>query len=125
MATKMHRSTISSINGDKSAYKYALCKTFWHLYAILRADQLCTFHLNQNAMKHLGYLGDDFSAFSNDFIACMLGYKVETELIEAWKSLMNFFQLEDNAWVGKTWDLREKWAHVHMKWSYNVGMKST
>ncbi|XP_058191685.1 protein FAR-RED IMPAIRED RESPONSE 1-like [Rhododendron vialii] len=86
---------------------------------------LCTFHLNQNAMKHLGYLGDDFSAFSNDFNACMFGYEEETELIEAWKSLVKNFKLEDNAWVAKTWDLREKWAHVHMKWSYNAGMRST
>ncbi|KAI8539219.1 hypothetical protein RHMOL_Rhmol09G0164500 [Rhododendron molle] len=35
------------------------------------------------------------------------------------------WMLKDNAWVTKTWDLREKWAHVHMKWSYNAGMRST
>ncbi|KAH7853476.1 hypothetical protein Vadar_002879 [Vaccinium darrowii] len=36
---------------------------------------LCTFHLNQNAMKHLGYLGENFSSFINDFNVCMYGYE--------------------------------------------------
>ncbi|KAF7152122.1 hypothetical protein RHSIM_Rhsim01G0165100 [Rhododendron simsii] len=36
---------------------------------------LCTFHLNQNAMKHLGYLGNDFSTFSNDQAVCDKRYK--------------------------------------------------
>ena len=25
----------------------------------------------------------------------------------------------------KTWELREKWTHVYMKWSFNAGMRST
>ncbi|XP_058202357.1 protein FAR1-RELATED SEQUENCE 1-like [Rhododendron vialii] len=28
-------------------------------------------------------------------------------------------------WMKKTWDIRKKWAHVYMKWSFTTGMRST
>ncbi|KAF7124972.1 hypothetical protein RHSIM_Rhsim12G0053100 [Rhododendron simsii] len=86
---------------------------------------LCTFHINQNAMKHLGYLYGKESTFASDFNACMFLYEDEKELEEAWDSLLKSYNLKDNEWMNKTWELRRKWAHVYMKLSYNAGMRST
>ncbi|KAI8538633.1 hypothetical protein RHMOL_Rhmol09G0119500 [Rhododendron molle] len=86
---------------------------------------LCTFHINQNAMKHLGYLYGAGSTFGSDFNACMFLYEDEKELEEAWESLIESYNLKDNEWMNKTWELRRKWAHVYMKLSYNAGMRST
>ncbi|XP_028081102.1 protein FAR-RED IMPAIRED RESPONSE 1-like [Camellia sinensis] len=49
---------------------------------------LCTFHLMQNSLKHLGYSFKSGSKFSSDLKACIYAYKNEHELIEAWNSLM-------------------------------------
>ncbi|KAI8557212.1 hypothetical protein RHMOL_Rhmol05G0319000 [Rhododendron molle] len=86
---------------------------------------LCTFHIMQNALKHLGYLFKDDSNFSRDFKACIYGYEDESELCEAWDSLICKYNLENNSWMTQTWKLRNKWAHVHMKWSFSAGMRST
>ncbi|KAL7198369.1 hypothetical protein ACSBR2_020799 [Camellia fascicularis] len=47
--------------------------------------RLCTFHLMQNALKHLGYLYKSGSKFGSDFKACIFGYEDEhnTELSES------------------------------------------
>ncbi|XP_058222906.1 protein FAR1-RELATED SEQUENCE 5-like [Rhododendron vialii] len=87
--------------------------------------RLCTFHINQNAMKHLGYLYGKESTFGSDFNACMFLYEDKKELEEAWKSLLESYNLKDNEWMNKTWELRRKWAHVYMKLSYNAGMRNT
>ncbi|XP_028087473.1 protein FAR1-RELATED SEQUENCE 9-like [Camellia sinensis] len=81
---------------------------------------LCTFHLMQNALKHLGYLYKGNSTFGSDFKACIFGYEDENDLVKAWKSLIIKYNLEENTWMKKTWELREKWAHVYMKWSFNA-----
>ncbi|XP_028051872.1 protein FAR1-RELATED SEQUENCE 7-like [Camellia sinensis] len=81
---------------------------------------LCTFYLMQNALKHMDYLYKGSSTFGSDFKACIFGYEDENELVKAWKSLIIKYNLEENTWMKKTWELREKWAHVYMKWSFNV-----
>lgn len=65
-------------------------------------------------MKHLGYMYGANSTFGMDLNDCMFGYEEEKELIEGRKYLVKNFYLEDNAWMDKTWGLREKWAHVYM-----------
>ncbi|XP_028091132.1 protein FAR1-RELATED SEQUENCE 5-like [Camellia sinensis] len=54
---------------------------------------LCTFHLMQNALKHLGYLFKSGSKFSSDLKACIYDYENEHELIEAWNSLIDKYNL--------------------------------
>ncbi|XP_028109693.1 protein FAR1-RELATED SEQUENCE 5-like [Camellia sinensis] len=77
---------------------------------------LCTFHLMQNALKHLGYLFKSGSKFSSDLKACIYDYENEDELIEAWNSLIDKYNLQENEWMKRTWRKREQWAHVYMKW---------
>ncbi|XP_058217233.1 protein FAR1-RELATED SEQUENCE 5-like [Rhododendron vialii] len=86
---------------------------------------LCTFHLNQNALKHLGYLLHADSNFGKELNACIFGYEEINELEKAWHTLIKKYNLQDNSWMAKTWEIREKWAHVYMKWSYIAGMWST
>ncbi|KAK8914425.1 Protein FAR1-RELATED SEQUENCE 5 [Platanthera zijinensis] len=86
---------------------------------------LCTWHLSQNAINHLGYLCKNGSSFLHDLSACLYSYETEDELNEAWCKILIQYNLQDNAWMQKTWNLREKWAHVYMKWHFSGGMRST
>ncbi|KAI8543733.1 hypothetical protein RHMOL_Rhmol08G0241300 [Rhododendron molle] len=86
---------------------------------------LCTFHLNQNDLKHLGHLFKDDSDFGKELNTCIFGYEDEQELEEGWKTLIKKYSLQDNMWMKKTWAIRKKWAHVYMKWLFTTGMRST
>ncbi|KAI8551016.1 hypothetical protein RHMOL_Rhmol06G0152000 [Rhododendron molle] len=86
---------------------------------------LCTFHLNQNALKHLGHLFNAESDFGKELNACIFGYEEPDELKKAWETLVQKYNLKDNTWMAKTWEIKEKWAHVYMKWSFTTGMRST
>ncbi|KAF7834719.1 protein FAR1-RELATED SEQUENCE 5-like [Senna tora] len=46
---------------------------------------LCTWHLMQNSIKHLGNLMKHGSHFLRDFKTCMYGYEEETEFETAWR----------------------------------------
>ncbi|XP_028108416.1 protein FAR1-RELATED SEQUENCE 1-like [Camellia sinensis] len=63
--------------------------------------------------------------FGCDFKTWIFGYEDEHELVEAWDSLIHKYNLQENLWIKKTWELREKWAHVYMKLVYAAGMRST
>ncbi|KAI8533284.1 hypothetical protein RHMOL_Rhmol11G0285600 [Rhododendron molle] len=86
---------------------------------------LCTFHLQQNALKHLGHLYKEDSDFGKDFSACIFEYIEEEELIQGWDALVKKYDLNENMWIKKTWGLREKWAHAYLKLSFIAGMRST
>ncbi|KAI8555696.1 hypothetical protein RHMOL_Rhmol05G0194300 [Rhododendron molle] len=86
---------------------------------------LCTFHLNQNALKHLGHLFNAESDFGKELNACIFGYEEPDELKKAWETLVQKYNLKDNTWMAKTWEIKEKWAHVYMRWSFTTGMRST
>ncbi|KAF7144366.1 hypothetical protein RHSIM_Rhsim05G0058900 [Rhododendron simsii] len=86
---------------------------------------LCTFHLQQNALKHLGHLYKDDSDFGKDFSACVFEYIEEEELVQGWDALVKKYDLNENMWIKKTWGLREKWAHAYLKLSFTAGMRST
>ncbi|XP_028076270.1 protein FAR1-RELATED SEQUENCE 5-like [Camellia sinensis] len=49
----------------------------------------------------------------------------EHKLVEAWDSLIHKYNLQENLWIKKTWELREKWAHVYMKLVSTTGMRNT
>ncbi|KAI8551177.1 hypothetical protein RHMOL_Rhmol06G0164900 [Rhododendron molle] len=86
---------------------------------------LCTFHLNQNALKHLGHLFNAESDFGKELNACIFGYEEPDELKKASETLVQKYNLKDNTWIAKTWEIKEKWAHAYMKWSFTTGMRST
>ncbi|KAJ7959449.1 Protein FAR1-RELATED SEQUENCE 5 [Quillaja saponaria] len=49
---------------------------------------LCTWHLMQNAIKHLGNMMKDGSSFLAEFSACMYQYDCEIEFEKEWKALL-------------------------------------
>lgn len=50
---------------------------------------LCTWHLSQNGIKHLGNLMKGESHFLRDFNACMYNYEEEEDFEAAWKNLLS------------------------------------
>jgi hypothetical protein len=85
---------------------------------------LCTFHIMQNAIKHLPKQEKDKgSNILADFSACMFEYedkeKFETEFV------MLRTKVQKQTWLDSIYKLKEKWAACYMKHVYTLGMRST
>ncbi|KAL8501471.1 hypothetical protein ACS0TY_020848 [Phlomoides rotata] len=86
---------------------------------------LCTWHLMQNGIKHLGNLMKDGSYFLSDFKKCMYGIDDETKFEEAWSALLEQFNVQENTWLQATYNLKKKWAISYMKYACTLGIRST
>ncbi|KAF7811452.1 protein FAR1-RELATED SEQUENCE 5-like [Senna tora] len=86
---------------------------------------LCTWHLMQNGIKHLGNLMKNGSHFLQDFKACMYRYEEETEFEAAWSKILLDYNVHENTWIRSIYSLKEKWAACYMKRFLTLGMRST
>ncbi|XP_073304612.1 protein FAR-RED ELONGATED HYPOCOTYL 3-like [Primulina huaijiensis] len=86
---------------------------------------LCTWHLMQNGIKHLGNLMKDGSHFLTDFKRCMYGIGDETQFEEAWIVLLAQYNIHENTWLQSTYSIKEKWAACYTKKAFTLGMRST
>ncbi|XP_020235258.1 protein FAR1-RELATED SEQUENCE 5 [Cajanus cajan] len=86
---------------------------------------LCTWHLMQNGIKHLGNLMKGESHFLSDFKKCMYGYDDEEQFEEGWRNLLEKFDVKENTWLQRVYSVREKWASCYLKKAFTLGMRST
>ncbi|MCH83980.1 protein FAR1-RELATED SEQUENCE 5-like, partial [Trifolium medium] len=86
---------------------------------------LCTWHLMQNCIKHLGNLMKGGSHFLSDFKKCMYGYEEEEQFEEGWRTLLVRYNAEDIPWLQRVYTIKEKWACCFMKKAFTLGMRST
>ncbi|KAK2972543.1 hypothetical protein RJ640_014267 [Escallonia rubra] len=86
---------------------------------------LCTFHIMQNAIKHLGNLMKDDSCFLSDFKALMFEYEDMTKFEKEWEALLKKYKVHGHSWLERTYALKEKWARCYMKTTVTLGVRST
>jgi len=86
---------------------------------------LCTWHLMQNGIKHLGNLMKGGSHFLTDFTKCMYGYDEEEKFEESWITLLERYGVKENTWLQRAYTLKKKWASCFMKRAFTLGMRST
>nr|XP_025877975.1 protein FAR1-RELATED SEQUENCE 5-like [Oryza sativa Japonica Group] len=116
-----------------SAMGKAIKKVFlesWH--------GLCTFHIMQNAVKHVAELEDEESSNSpkqtaedneeeqsilTDFSACMFEYEDEETFEQAFSTIRA--KASKQSWLDSIYKVKEKWAECYMKDVFTLGMRST
>jgi zinc finger SWIM domain-containing protein 3 len=79
---------------------------------------LCTFHISQNALKHLHE-----KEILKDFSACMFEYADQTTFEDAFNTIRS--KVEKQTWLDSIYKLKEKWAACFMKDIFTLGMRST
>ena len=87
--------------------------------------RLCIWHIYQNAAKHLSNVFERFREFSKDFSNCIYNYNEEGEFIDAWSDMLRKYDLENNEWLQKMYDLREKWDLVYGRETFCAHMTTT
>ncbi len=61
----------------------------------------------QNALKHVGHLFKGKSEFRSDFNACFKIWEDEEELLSAWDDMLQKYNVTDNSWLQRTFEVRE------------------
>nr|XP_051227111.1 protein FAR1-RELATED SEQUENCE 5-like [Lolium perenne] len=101
---------------------------------------LCTFHIMQNAVKHLSSIkgeekdegeekvGDEKeedkeSHILTDFGACMYGFEDKAAFEEAFDNMRS--KVHKQTWLNSIYKVKEKWAECFMRDVFTLGVRST
>jgi ubiquinone biosynthesis protein COQ9 len=84
---------------------------------------LCTFHIMQNAIKHLVRTGRDESSVLAELSACIYEYEDVKTFEETFSSLRS--KVKHDTWLGGLYQQKEKWAKCYMMNVFTLGMRST
>ncbi|XP_065625239.1 protein FAR1-RELATED SEQUENCE 5-like isoform X2 [Quercus suber] len=86
---------------------------------------LCTWHIMQNGIKHLGNLMKDGSSFLQVFKTCMFEFNDEIEFEKTWEDMIDTYAVHDRSWLDTIYKLKGKWAKCYMKNEFTLGIRST
>ncbi|GMI85221.1 FAR1-related sequence 5 [Hibiscus trionum] len=75
--------------------------------------RLCVWHMYQNVAKHLSDVFERFGSFTKDFSSYVYDHDEEEDFPNAWDQMLAKYNLKDNRWLKKQFELREKWALVY------------
>ena len=97
---------------------------------------LCTFHIMQNAIKHLSVKGqeeeeeegegdqeDEEPHILSDFSACMYGYEDKEVFEETFDNMRT--KVHKQTWLDSIYKVKEKWAECYMRDVFSLGVRST
>ncbi|XP_027067800.1 protein FAR1-RELATED SEQUENCE 5-like [Coffea arabica] len=87
--------------------------------------RLCIWHIFQNAAIHLSHVFEKFKQFANDFSRCVYDFDEEEDFIYEWNSMLKKYGLEDNDWLKRIFEIREKWALVYGRETFCADMTTT
>ncbi|KAM0905327.1 hypothetical protein ACQ4PT_017496 [Festuca glaucescens] len=87
--------------------------------------RLCVWHMYQNAAKHLSHVFQGSKTFKKDFGKCVFYFEEVDEFIAAWNDMLKKYNLEDNEWLHRLFQSKEKWALVYGQQTFCADMIST
>ncbi|CAJ2663636.1 unnamed protein product [Trifolium pratense] len=85
---------------------------------------LCTWHIRQNAIRHVNHLYQKSSQFGKDFEACIDLHEEEGEFLQAWSSLLVEHNVSEGSWLHTIFQLKEKWAWTYVRKTFTAGMRA-
>ena len=86
---------------------------------------LCSWHLMQNGIKHLGARMKNGSNLLRDLKFCMYKYVEKYDFEIAWDKLVDDYDLKKSGWISSLYKIKEKWVKCYMKNVVTIGMRST
>ncbi|XP_059658467.1 protein FAR1-RELATED SEQUENCE 5-like [Cornus florida] len=86
---------------------------------------LCTWHLIQNAQKHLGNLSVGGKGIKSVISKLIYEIEGEKEFLVEWTWMEKEFAIENNKWLANLFGLKHVWARVYVKHVWSAGMRTT
>jgi zinc finger SWIM domain-containing protein 3 len=88
------------------------------------SHRLCLWHIYLNAIKYLSHVIHKHPEFLYGFKRCVYEDRSEEYFTKMWNELLSRYDLQENSWLLKLYDLREKWAAVYRS-SFTADMTTT
>jgi zinc finger SWIM domain-containing protein 3 len=79
----------------------------------------------QNALKYIGHLLRGENGFRSDLNAVFKVWEEEDEFLSAWDAILHKYNVCDNSWLQRLFEVKEKWAKTYVKMSFSAGMTPT
>ena len=86
---------------------------------------LCVWHMYQNATKQLNEVFGRYSTFVADFSSCVYDHDYEDDFLDAWDNMLDKYDLKNNRWLQRQFELMEKWALVYGRKTFCADMSTT
>ncbi|XP_050259081.1 protein FAR-RED IMPAIRED RESPONSE 1-like [Quercus robur] len=87
--------------------------------------RLCVWHMYQNATKNLKEVLGRYSTFAADFNSCVYDHDYEDDFLDAWDNMLDKYDLKNNSWLQRQFELREKWGLVYGRKTFCADMSIT
>ena len=84
----------------------------------------CLWQIYQNASEQLSLAFQGSKTLLYEFSRCLFDYGNQKELISAWTTMLEKYDLEDNQWLAKLFEEREKWALVYGRHAFYADLRS-
>ncbi|XP_061999146.1 protein FAR1-RELATED SEQUENCE 2-like [Rosa rugosa] len=76
--------------------------------------------------KHLSNVTfEKFKDFAEDFSSIIYDYEDVEDFLIAWKKMLEKYNLQENKWLGRLFDLKEKWALVYGRETFCADITTT
>ncbi|KAK2641396.1 hypothetical protein Ddye_023159 [Dipteronia dyeriana] len=87
--------------------------------------RLCTWHIMQNALKHIhgAFKGPD--GVKNVLSKFMNEIEEQNEFLMAWNKILDDYDMHENSWMKSIFSTREKWAYAYVRHEWSAGMNTT
>ena len=85
---------------------------------------LCVWHMYQNAAKQFNEVFGRYSTFAIDFSSCVYDHDYEDDFLDAWDNMLNKYDLKNNSWLQRKFELKEKWTLVYEKKKFCIDMST-
>ena len=79
----------------------------------------------QNATKNLKEVFGRYSTFAANFSSCVYDYDYKDDFLDAWDNMLDKYDLKNNSWLQRQFQLREKWALVYERKTFCADMSTT
>ena len=86
---------------------------------------LCTWHIRENALRHVNHLYQQSAQFCSDCEACIDLHEEEEEFLSGWEALLVEHNVSKDSWLHNIFRFKEKWAWAYVRKTFTASMRST
>ncbi|XP_059658714.1 protein FAR1-RELATED SEQUENCE 5-like [Cornus florida] len=100
----------------------AMAKALMHVMPGTK-HHLCTWHLMQNAQKHVGFLFKHDERIKNVISKLIFEIEEEEQFMSEWDSMLRIYDLVGNTWLEHLFSLTHRSAMAFVKYTWCAGMR--
>ena len=87
--------------------------------------RLCLWHIKKKFPEKLAHIYHKKSIFKRDLKRCIRESPTVKDFEDEWQRIMEVYNLQDNEWLQRLFEIRESWIPVYNRSTFFGGMNTT